>query len=376
MRQNILLFFVALLLPITSWAAAAPPPSLAVNAYLLRDMNSGTDIASHKKDEQLAPASLTKMMTAYLTFDAVKQGHLTLEQTIPVSTKAWKAEGSRMFIDPKISVTVDELLHGLIIQSGNDAAIALAEAIGGSEEQFAGMMNAQAKKLGMTATQYQNSTGLPAEAHFTTASDLAIIAESLIRDFPLEYRRLYSQKEYTYNKIKQQNRNRLLWLDAHVDGVKTGHTKAAGYCLVSSAKRDDTRLIAVVLGAVNEAMRASESQRLLNYGFQFYESTLVYTESKPVSSIPVYKGYSKTATATVAKDLYLSLPKGDYARVKATMTSKQPLIAPIEAGQEVGKITFTLDGKVINEQPLIAAKNVGPAGFFGRIVDSIKLLVK
>ena len=377
MRLNTLFLISLLLLPITSWSApAAAPPSLAVNAYLLKDLNSGSHIASHKADESLAPASLTKMMTAYLAFDAVERGYLTLEQAIPVSKKAWKTEGSRMFIDPKKSVTVDELLHGLIIQSGNDAAVALAEAIGGSEEQFAIMMNEQAKKLGMMNTQYMNATGLPDKKHFTTASDLGIMAESLIRDFPLNYRRLYSQKEYTYNKIKQLNRNRLLWLDANVDGVKTGHTQAAGYCLVSSAKRGETRLIAVVLGAVNEAMRASESQRLLNYGFQFYESTLVYRESQAVSSIPVYKGYAKTATATVAKDLYLSLPKGDYARVKAAMTSKQPLIAPIKAGQEIGKITFTLDGKVINEQPLIAAKNVGPAGFFGRVVDSIKLLLK
>lgn len=376
MRTNILTIITLLLLPISSLAAIAPPPTLAVDAYLLIDVNSDAAIASHKKDEKLEPASLTKMMTAYLAFNAIKENLLTLEQTTPVSTKAWKVEGSRMFIEPKKSVTVDELLHGLIIQSGNDAAIALAEAIGGSEEQFAVMMNQQAKKLGMTATQYKNSTGLPDKEHFTTASDLAIIAKSIIVDFPLEYRRLYSQKKYTYNKITQRNRNRLLWLDPNVDGVKTGHTKAAGYCLVSSAKRDDTRLIAIVLGAVSETMRAAESQRLLNYGFQFYESTLVYKESQVVSSIPVYKGYTKTATATVAKDLYLSLPKGDYARVKATMTSKQPLIAPIEAGQEVGQISFTLDGKVISEQPLIAAKNVGPAGFFGRIIDSIKLLVK
>lgn len=376
MRLKLIFFISLLLLPIISWSAAAPPPSLAVNAYLLKDLNSGTDIASHKKDEQLAPASLTKMMTAYLTFDAVRQGHLKLDQIIPVSNKAWKVEGSRMFIEPKKSVTVDELLHGLIIQSGNDAAIALAEAIGGSEEQFATMMNSQAEKLGMNATHYMNSTGLPGKNHYTTTVDLAIIAEAIIRDFPLDYSRLYKQKEYTYNKIKQYNRNKLLWHDANVDGVKTGHTQAAGYCLVSSAKRGETRLIAVVLGAVNESMRASESQRLLNYGFQFHESTLVYKESQAISSIPVYKGYTKTATATVAKDLYLSLPKGDYARVKATMTSKQPLIAPIEAGQEIGSITFTLDGKVITEQTLVAAKNVDPAGFFGRMVDSIKLLVK
>lgn len=372
----IILYFIALLLPISSWAAAAPPPSLAVNAYLLRDVNSGTDIASNKKDEKLEPASLTKMMTAYLTFDAIKQGHLTLEQTVPVSEKAWKVEGSRMFIEPRKAVTVDELLHGLIIQSGNDAAIALAEVIGGSEDQFATMMNNQAVKLGMNATHYMNSTGLPDKEHYTTTVDLATIAGALIQDFPLDYERLYKQKEYTYNKIKQFNRNKLLWLDANVDGVKTGHTQAAGYCLVSSAKRGETRLIAIVLGAKNEAMRASESQRLLNYGFQFYESTLVYREAQAVSTIPVYKGFTKTVTATVANDLYLSLPKGDYARVKASMTSKQPLIAPVEAGQVIGTIAFSLDGNVINEQELVAAKTIGPAGFFGRIIDSIKLLVK
>lgn len=372
----IILYFIALLLPISSWAAAAPPPSLAVNAYLLRDVNSGADIASNKKDEKLEPASLTKMMTAYLTFDAIKQGHLTLEQTVPVSEKAWKVEGSRMFIEPRKAVTVDELLHGLIIQSGNDAAIALAEVIGGSEDQFATMMNNQAVKLGMNATHYMNSTGLPDKEHYTTTVDLATIAGALIQDFPLDYERLYKQKEYTYNKIKQFNRNKLLWLDANVDGVKTGHTQAAGYCLVSSAKRGETRLIAIVLGAKNEAMRASESQRLLNYGFQFYESTLVYREAQAVSTIPVYKGFTKTVTATVANDLYLSLPKGDYARVKASMTSKQPLIAPVEAGQVIGTIAFSLDGNVINEQELVAAKTIGPAGFFGRIIDSIKLLVK
>lgn len=375
MRLTIL-FLISLLLPLSSWAAAAPPPSLEVSAYLLRDVNSGTNITSNKKDEKLEPASLTKLMTAYLTFDAIRQGHLTLDQTIPVSEKAWKAEGSRMFIEPRKSVTVDELLHGLIIQSGNDAAIALAEAIGGSEDQFATMMNNQSNKLGMVATHYMNATGLPDTEHYTTASDLATMADALIRDFPADYSRLYKQKEYTYNKIKQFNRNKLLWLDANVDGVKTGHTQAAGYCLVSSAIRDKTRLIAVVLGAKNEAMRASESQRLLNYGFQFFESTLVYSKSQAISAIPVYKGFTKTVTATVANDLYLSLPKGDYSRVKASMTSKQPLIAPVKEGQAVGKITFSLDGKVINEQTLVASTAIDPAGFFGRIVDSIKLLVK
>jgi D-alanyl-D-alanine carboxypeptidase (penicillin-binding protein 5/6) len=376
MRQTIIPFIALLLFSISSLAANVPPPNLEVNAYLLRDFNSGTNIAAHHNAAKLKPASLTKIMTAYIVFDAIKEGLLTLDKAVPVSKKAWEAEGSRMFIEPQKVVTVDELLHGLIIQSGNDAAIALAEAVAGSEAQFAIMMNQQAQKIGMRHTHYMNSTGLPDENHYTTADDLALMAEALIRDFPKEYSRLYQQKEYTYNKITQMNRNRLLWLDSNVDGVKTGHTAAAGYCLVSSAKRNNTRLIAVILGAKSESMRASESLRLLNYGFQFYESTLVYRQSKTIAKLDVYKGSEKTVSAVVPNHLYLSLPKGDYARVKATMTATQPLIAPIKAGQVIGKMTFLLDGKVIQEQKLVAAKNVDEAGFFGKIIDSIKLLIQ
>ncbi len=375
MRQHLITLTTSLLLPLFSWAATAPPPPLEASAYLLKDFNSGSAIAAHKAGEKLEPASLTKIMTAYLIFDALRQGHLTLTQNVPVSKKAWKAEGSRMFIEPKRNVTVDELLHGLIIQSGNDAAIALAEVIGGSEGQFAEMMNQQATKIGMNHTNYVNATGLPDKKHYTTASDLALMAEALIRDFPEDYDRLYKQKEYTYNKITQPNRNRLLWLDSNVDGMKTGHTEAAGYCLVSSAKRDKTRLIAIILGAKSKAMRASESQRLLNYGFQFYESTLVYKKSQTIVNMPVYKGAEKAVSATVKNDLSLSLPKGDYAKVQATTTAKQPLIAPIKAGQEIGKITFSLDNKVIAEWPLIAAAEVVEAGFLGSIIDRIKLLL-
>ncbi|HIE90162.1 MAG: D-alanyl-D-alanine carboxypeptidase family protein [Methylophilaceae bacterium] len=375
MRQHLIILIASLLLPLFSWAAAAPPPPLEVSAYLLKDFNSGSVIAAHKAGEKLEPASLTKIMTAYLTFDALRQGYITLTQNVPVSKKAWKAEGSRMFIEPKRNVTVDELLHGLIIQSGNDAAIALAEVIGGSEGQFAKMMNQQATKIGMDHTNYVNATGLPDKKHYTTASDLALMAEALIRDFPEDYDRLYKQKEYTYNKITQPNRNRLLWLDSNVDGMKTGHTEAAGYCLVSSAKRDRTRLIAIILGAKSKAMRASESQRLLNYGFQFYESTLVYKKSQTIVNMSVYKGAEKTVSATVKNDLSLSLPKGDYTNVKATTTAKQPLIAPIKAGQEIGTITFSLDNKVIAERPLVAAAEVVEAGFLGSIIDRIKLLL-
>jgi len=377
MRLKTLLFTFCAFLPLTSWSAqVAPPPALAVKAYLLKDFSSNSEVVSYKKDERVEPASLTKIMTAYLVFDAIQQGHLKLDQVLPVGEKAWKVEGSKMFIEPNKPVTVDELLHGMIIQSGNDASITLAISVAGSEEQFADMMNKQAVKLGMANTHFMNATGLPDNNHFSTANDLAVLASALIRDFPLEYRRLYSVKEYTYNKITQPNRNRLLWLDANVDGMKTGHTETAGYCLVSSSKRGTTRLVSLVLGAVSEAMRASESQKLLNYGFQFYESTLVYKQGQPINALRVYKGQDKTVATSVANDFYLSLPKGDYSRVKASMTSKQPLIAPIKVGQEIGKIVFALDGKIINEQKLVASKSVDSAGFFGRIIDSIKLIAR
>ncbi len=365
------LFFVKLAI-----GQVAPPPTLAVKAYLLQDFNSGSDIASYEKNMRVEPASLTKIMTAYIVFDALQSGHLKLNQVIPVSEKAWKVEGSKMFIEPNKPVTVDELLHGMIIQSGNDATIALAEAVGGDETVFAQMMNRQAAKLGMTQSHFINATGLPDKDHYTTAADLAKLATALIRDFPLEYRRLYSVKEYSYNNITQPNRNRLLWLDANVDGMKTGHTETAGYCLISSSKRDSTRLVSVLLGAVNEAMRASESQKLLNYGFQFYESTLVYKANQAIHTLRVYKGQERTLPAALAKDLYLSLPKGDYARVKATSTTQQPLIAPIKAGQAVGKITFTLDGKIVAEQTLVAARAVEQGGFISRIIDSIRLMLQ
>ncbi len=375
--STIPLFIALLLLPLfNAIAQVAPPPALAVKAYLLKDFNSGSIIASSNKDERIEPASLTKIMTAYLTFDAIQHDHLKLDQTLPVSEKAWKVEGSKMFIDPKTPVSVDELLHGMIIQSGNDASITLAIGVAGSEEQFADMMNKQATKLGMTNTHFMNATGLPDKDHYTTAQDLATLATALIRDFPQEYHRLYSVKEYTYNKITQPNRNRLLWLDTNVDGMKTGHTDTAGYCLIASSKHGESRLVSVVLGAESEAARATESQKLLNYGFQFYESTLVYKQTQTVNTLRVYKGQDKTLAATVANNFYLTLPKGDYVRVKASMTSQQPLIAPIKAGQEIGKITFSLDGKTINEQKLVAAKSIAEAGFFGRIIDSVRLLVR
>lgn len=357
-------------------AQVAPPPNLAVKAYLLKDFNSDHVIASYNSNMRVEPASLTKIMTAYLSFQALKNGHLSLTQTLPVSELAWKVEGSKMFIEPNKPVTVDELLHGTIIQSGNDSSIALAEGIASSETLFAEMMNKEAQRLGMKNTHYVNATGLPDPQHYTTAEDLATLAAALIRDFPAEYAKYYSTKEYTYNKITQPNRNRLLWLDPNVDGMKTGHTESAGFCLISSAKRNDTRRVAVVLGAPTDAARATESQKLLNYGFQFFDSHLVYKQGQAISQLKVWKGGENQVASTVTNNLFVTLPKGEYKNVKAVIASTQPLIAPIKKGQVIGSIKFMLNGKAIDERKLVAAKSIEVAGIFGRAWDSIKLLLQ
>jgi D-alanyl-D-alanine carboxypeptidase (penicillin-binding protein 5/6) len=293
-----------------------------------------------------------------------------------VSELAWKVEGSKMFIEPNRPVTVDELLHGMIIQSGNDASIALAEGIASSEVQFADMMNQEAQRLGMKNTHYMNATGLPDAQHYTTADDLAILATALIHDFPDQYQRLYSVKEYTYNNITQPNRNRLLWADASVDGMKTGHTESAGYCLISSAKRDGIRRISVLLGAASDAARAAESQKLLNYGFQFFDSKLLYKQGQAIKSLRVWKGKENQVNLTVAEDLYVTVAKGEHAKIQAQVTSQPRLMAPIAKGQVIGRVQFTLNGKVVSERPLVAAKNIEAAGVFGRIWDSLLLLAQ
>ena len=357
-------------------AQIAPPPNLAVKAYLLTDVNSGRTIATLNSEMRVEPASLTKIMTAYLSFKALKNNHLQLSQILPVSEIAWKVEGSKMFIEPNKPVTVDELLHGMIIQSGNDASIALAEGIAGTEMQFADMMNKEAQRLGMKNTHFMNATGLPDAQHYTTAKDLSILATSLISDFPDQYKRLYSVKEYSYNNITQPNRNRLLWLDPNVDGMKTGHTESAGYCLISSAKRDGVRRLSVVLGAPSDAARATESQKLLNYGFQYFDSSLVYKQGQKISQLKVWKGADNQVDSTVSNDLYITLAKGQYANVKAVISSTQPLIAPIKKGQIIGNVKFMLNGKVIDQRNLVAAKSIEGAGILGRAWDSIKLLLQ
>lgn len=352
-----------------------PAPPIAARAYLLADFPSGRLLVQQGVNDRVEPASLTKLMTAYLTFTALKQGRIKMDQVLPVSEKAWRTEGSRMFIEMNRPVTVLELIQGMIIQSGNDACITLAEGIAGSEEVFAQMMNQQAARLGMKNTHYMNSTGLPHPQHYTTAYDLSLLAAAIIRDFPEDYK-FYSMKEYRYNNITQPNRNRLLWLDPSVDGMKTGHTESAGFCLIATAKREPMRLISVVLGASSDNVRATESQKLLNYGFQFFESKRLYARNQTISTLPVWKGSEKTLKAGASQDILFTLPKGYYNRLKATVTSKQPLLAPISAGQVVGTIQLTLDDKPFASYPLVALDNVAVGNVFGRALDTVKLWFK
>jgi serine-type D-Ala-D-Ala carboxypeptidase (penicillin-binding protein 5/6) len=351
------------------------PPPLAAKAYLLTDYNSGQVLVSQNPHQRIEPASLTKLMTAYVTFNALKQKTLRPDQIVPVSVRAWKSDGSRMFVEPNRPVTVEELLKGMIVQSGNDACVALAEAVAGSEEGFAQLMNREAQRLGMKNTNFVNSTGLPHPQHYTTAYDLSLVAQAIIRDFP-EYYPLYSLKEYRYNNIAQSNRNRLLWADPTVDGMKTGHTDNAGYCLITSARRGPRRLVSVVLGANSESARATESQKLLNYGFQFYDTVKLYDRNQAVSTVKVWKGGSNEVKAGFPYEMYVSIPKGAADKLKATVETQQPLLAPIAAGQKIGVLRVQLDGKPYGEFPVLALEDVGIAGIFGRGWDSLRLLFK
>jgi len=374
--MRFLFSFLLLAIPALASASQVPTlPPIAARAYLLADYNSGQLLVSHNPQQRIEPASLTKLMTAYLTFAALRQKTLKGDQVVPVSTRASKSEGSRMFIEPNKPVSVDELLKGLIVQSGNDASIALAEAVAGSEEVFAQMMNREAQRLGMKHTNFVNSTGLPHPQHYTTAFDLSLLASAIVRDFP-EYYPLYSIKEYRYNNITQSNRNRLLWVDPTVDGMKTGHTESAGYCLITSARRGPRRFVSVVLGANSESVRATESQKLLNYGFQFFDTVRLYEKNQAVSTIKVWKGGSNAVKAGFPYDLYLSLPKGYGDKLKATVETQQPLLAPIEAGQKIGVLKVVMDGKPYGEFPVVALEEVGIAGIFGRGWDSLRLLFK
>ncbi|MBS4018254.1 D-alanyl-D-alanine carboxypeptidase family protein [Azonexus hydrophilus] len=368
------LFLFALFLSFSALAQQRPvPPVLAAKSWLLIEISSGQVLAAEQPEQRLEPASLTKLMTAYLTFSALRQRTLTLDQPLPVSERAWRMGGSKMFVKVDTRVSVEDLIKGMIVQSGNDACIVLAEAIAGSEENFAQMMNREARRLGMTQTNFRNSTGMPDPEHYTTARDLAILATALIKEFPEEYRKYYSMKEFRYADITQPNRNRLLWNDPSVDGMKTGHTEAAGYCLVSSAIRDQRRLLAVVLGTTSDAARSSESLKLLNWGFLSHDAAVLYRKDQGISALRVWKGSQNKVQAGFPNDFILAVPKGTAKALQVELVSQQPLMAPIQRGQTVGTLKVSLEGKPYGEYPIQALENVPVAGIFGRAIDAVKL---
>jgi len=367
-KVTVLCFLVSF----SAFADAPQAPAVAAHAWLLLDATSGQPIAGRNPEERIEPASLTKLMTAYVAFAALRDKTVSLNQAVRVSERAWRAPGSRMFVVPGSLVTVEELLRGMVVQSGNDACLVLAEAIAGSEETFVERMNREAHRLGLKDTRFANSTGLPQAGHYSTASDLALLTNSLIRDFPDQYK-LYAEREYRYNNITQQNRNRLLWLDPNVDGVKTGHTQSAGYCLVASARRGGRRLVSVVIGAPSDRLRAQESQRLLNFGFQSYDGVLLYQKGQQISRLRVWKGSAREFGAGSAADLYVTVPKGTADRLQADLISLQPLVAPLAAGQRVATLRVSYEGRALGEYPVVALESVGIAGFFRRAWDGMAL---
>jgi len=362
-------------------AQTLPPPTIAARSWLLLDATSGQVIASQDPQARIEPASLTKIMTAYLAFAAIRDKKLALDQMINVSVRAWKvdASSSKMFIDPATPVSVDDLLHGLMIQSGNDAAVALAEAVAGDESAFVFLMNKEAQRMGMKNTKFANPHGLPSPDNFSTAQDLSILAARVILDFPQFYK-IDSQKSFTYNKITQPNRNRLLWLDPTVDGMKTGHTEGAGYGMIASAHRPagslDRRLISVVLGTTSDQTRTQESQKLLNWGFQNFETVKLYSKGQPILTPQIWKGSSSSVKIGFANDVLVTVPKGVAGKMKPVLERKDPLVAPLPLHSKVGTLKMMVDGKAILELPVVALEEVSQASIFGRAWDSMRLWIK
>ena len=377
---------LGLVLPATLVASSAfaqvPPPGVNARSWVLVDATSNQVLASANADERVEPASLTKLMTAYLVFEALDTKKITMDQSIEPSeaVRRVRNDESRMFIEALKPVTVHDLVYGMIVQSGNDAAIALAELVGGSEAQFVDMMNKEAQKLGMTHTHFADVNGMPDPQHYTTAGDLAILSARLIRDYP-EYYNIFSVKEFTYNKIKQPNRNRLLWIDPSVDGLKTGHTQAAGYCLIASAKRPlpgtpdaSRRLVSVMMGEQKEHDRVQDSLKMLNYGYTAYDTTRLYKANQVVATPRVYKGAQDSVQVGVKTDQYITLPKGAGDKAKPQIELNDPLVAPIAAGQQIGTAKLVADGKVLAQFPVVALQPVPQAGVVGRVWDSMMLM--
>jgi D-alanyl-D-alanine carboxypeptidase (penicillin-binding protein 5/6) len=355
--------------------ATPPAPNIAATAFILQDYHTGKVLAENNADAKLAPASLTKIMTVYVVFRELANGHLHLEDSATISEKAWKTAGSRMFIELGNQVKVEDLLKGVIIQSGNDASVALAEHVAGNDATFADMMNQHAARLGMINSHFKNSDGLPMEGHYTSARDLAILTAALIKEFP-DYYRWFSQKEFTFNQITQQNRNKLLSRDESVDGVKTGFTDEAGYCLVASALREDMRLISVVMDAKSANARANENQTLLNYGFRFFESHRLYEGKKPLNEARIWKGASKTIPLGLAEDIYATIPRRQYKDLKAVINVDKKITAPVAEGAKLGSVKVTLNDEVIVDKDLVALKAVDQGNIIQRLTDSVMQMME
>lgn len=344
------------------------PPQFDASSYVLMDFGSGAVLADHNSRERVDPASITKIMTAYIVYKSLAAGDITLEDQVEISEYAWRSIGSRTFVEVGSKIKLEDLLLGLIIQSGNDASIALAEHVAGTEQAFADVMNTQAKRLGMKDSHFVNATGLPDAEHFTTAYDIALLSRAMISEYPEEYK-TYAQKEYTFNGIKQFNRNRLLWRDAAIDGIKTGYTEAAGYCLAASAVKNDMRLISAVMGTASDKVRTVNSQALLNYGFRYYESHKLYKAGEMLAQQRMWKGELKTIQLGLEEDLFVTIPRGRYEDLKADMVVDTEIIAPIQQGDQVGVVKVTLEGKDYLEQPLVALQANPEGGLLRRIVD-------
>ena len=369
------LIIAGIILPILSSALSLvpPPPQIKATSYILLDAQTNKVIVEYEADERNPPASLTKIMTTYLVEQMIQRGVVERSEQVPVSIKAWKAEGSKMFIREGTEVDLMDLLRGVVIQSGNDASIALAEFIAGDEASFAQMMNEQAEKLGMLNSNFLNSTGLPDEGHYSSARDMALLTKDMIKRFPEHYQ-LYSERSFKFNNIEQPNRNRLLRYDRSVDGVKTGYTKAAGYCLVASAERNGMRLISVVMGAENDDSRVRESQKLLTYGFRNFETSTIYEESEIVKSAPLFYGVEEVISLGVPENVSVTIPRGSYEKLEAQIKVPKIIEAPVRKGDVLGELLLMMDEEAIYRTSVISLENYEQAGFFSRFSDYLELI--
>jgi len=381
MKKFIAALATSVLVMSAAVAQTLPAPTIAAKSWLLLDATSGQIIASQEPNARIEPASLTKIMTAYVTFEALRDKKIDLKQMVNVSTKAWKVDtsSSKMFIDPATPVSINDLLYGLMVQSGNDAAVALSEAVAGDESAFVALMNKDAQRMGLTQTHFANPHGLPSPENYSTAQDLSVLASHVIKDFP-EFYKIDSVKSFTYNKITQPNRNRLLWLDPTVDGMKTGHTEAAGFCMIASAHRpngaSERRLIAVVLGTSSDQARTQESQKLLNWGFQNFDTVKLYSKGQAIATPEIWKGSKSSVKIGFPNDMLVTVPKGVAAKMKPVLERKDPLVAPLAENSRVGVLKMMVDGKPLLELPVVSLEPVEQASIFGRAWDSLRLWLK